>query len=204
MIIPQRAPRGYFVSPLFRKLTIMIVLTSSACGDDGGGASDDVDPSTLRDAGARPDARVDARAPADEDEDDEGENDEPVVDAGEDLPAPEPRDASVRDAGRATSDAGSTRSDAGSTTQDAGAGSLCDTLTYTSFGQKFMTDYCVSCHGSTLAQKNIRLDTLAGVTASKSKVKSEVSKNAMPPFGSKAPSSAERTQLSQWITCGPK
>ncbi|HEY6881877.1 MAG TPA: cytochrome c, partial [Polyangiales bacterium] len=68
----------------------------------------------------------------------------------------------------------------------------------------FMTNYCVSCHGPQLAEKNIHLDTLAGVTSAKGKVKSEVNAGAMPPRGSKAPTSAERKQLAQWIDCGPK
>lgn len=94
-----------------------------------------------------------------------------------------------------------TADDTSSETSDAGS---CDALTYASFGETFLSNYCVSCHGPTMAQKNIRLDSLAGLTAAKAKVKSEVSGGAMPPRGSKAPSSQERAELGQWINCGAK
>lgn len=113
------------------------------------------------------------------------------------------QDAAVHDAG-SKADAGHTATDAGQTSKDAGSANTCDTLTYDSFGKSFMDTYCVSCHGPANAQKNVHLDTLAGVTAAKSKVKSEVQSNAMPPLFQKAPSASERTQLQQWIDCGPK
>ena len=102
------------------------------------------------------------------------------------------------DAGRGN-DAGSVRD----ASADTGAGDACSTLTYASFGQSFMQQYCVSCHG-TPSTKGIELDTLAKVHQRKAKVKSEVSAMGMPEKGAPQPSAAERQKLIQWIDCGAK
>lgn len=121
------------------------------------------------------------------------------------APAQEPHvDAGT---GQTTEDAG--KADAGHVADaghaaDAGSGSTCDTLTYDSFGQMFLSNYCTTCHGATMAQAGIKLDSLANVQTNKSKAKSEVTKSSMPPRGAKAPTAAERTQFGQWIDCGPK
>ncbi|MDB4977318.1 MAG: hypothetical protein JWN48_5659 [Myxococcaceae bacterium] len=131
-----------------------------------------------------------------------------VVDSGTDPTTGDPTtgeppviDAGHRDAGAGKGDAGSSNP---GTPDAGGTGSVCDTLTYDSFGQPFLSKYCVSCHGAFLPQKNIKLDSLSGVQANTSKVKSEVASKSMPPGGSAAPTAAERQQFGQWIDCGPK
>lgn len=127
-----------------------------------------------------------------------------TVDAG-DPPIGEPP---AVDAGHHDAGAGAGKPDAGKTnpaTPDAGGtGGACDSLTYDSFGQAFLAKYCVSCHGGFLPQSGVKLDSLSGVQASKSKAKSQVSSSSMPPRGSATPSAAERQQFGQWIDCGPK
>jgi hypothetical protein len=205
---------------------LMTAFLAVACGDDGSPSAptdslDDNAAATATDAAVKMDAaakdetvdRKDAAAAA-----------APNTPVDEDATVKAPSEAS--DAATSGGDAGSvgagqidaSASDAGvsdASASDAGemdagkadagsAGSTCDTLTYDSFGKTFMTTYCTSCHGSAMAQKNIRLDTLAGVTSAKNKVKAEVASSAMPPRGSKMPSAAERTDLGKWIDCGPK
>ncbi len=76
-------------------------------------------------------------------------------------------------------------------------------LSYASFGQAFMTQYCTACHGSARAENGIRLDTLAKVQAYKSAVIAESgTRTSMPPSGSTAPSSSERALLTEWLSCG--
>ena len=101
-----------------------------------------------------------------------------------------------------------------------------DTLTWGSFGQKFMADYCTMCHAINLqhAQRNGAplyhdYDTLRGVLQIPDHIDSNAGagpaahNNAMPPSecpstpggpldGScREPSDAERTNLSLWIAC---
>ncbi len=196
-------------------LTAIIIM--SACGSDGssdedseGSNSKETEDAGAEDAGAKDAGRVsDARA----DSSAASHNQDAKVTQGEDAGEEEPTtphdaglvdgssDVHPGDAGHvdaASHDAGA--ADAGST----GDGGVCEMLTYDSFGQTFLSTYCVGCHGPTIAQKNVRLDSLAGVTAAKTRVKSEVSIGSMPPRGSKAPSSQERTELGEWIDCGPK
>ena len=176
--------------------------------EDDEAVSEARDAGRSRDAGRRAsDARVDVSENDEHDDDDQGDDDSDGGKAtGSDAGKVDAsiRDAGVRDAG--IRDAGirdAAVADGGRAPNDAGA-SACDTLTYASFGQRFMTNYCVSCHSGASAQKGVRLDTLAGVTAAKSKVKSEVGAGAMPPPGIRPPTTAERGQLTQWIDCGPK
>ncbi|MDB4986222.1 MAG: hypothetical protein JWN04_1400 [Myxococcaceae bacterium] len=109
-----------------------------------------------------------------------------------------------------THDAGTTVVDAGHTTggtKDAGSGggtSTCDTLTYASFGQAFLSKYCTSCHGGVAVQGGfISLDSPQGIQAQAAKAKSAVANGSMPRSGAK-PSFTEKTQFGQWIDCGAK
>jgi cytochrome c5 len=102
-----------------------------------------------------------------------------------------------------------------------------NTLTWDSFGQKFMADYCTMCHASSLphAQRNGAplyhdFDTLRGVLQVADHVDQYAGSGpaahntAMPPGrcpttpgGSldrdcPEPTDAERTNLSIWIACG--
>ena len=174
----------------------LLILACACGGDDNPQSPDDDDTeddgddrsSSSRDAGTKDASTKDAGKASDAGSSDAGK----ATDAGS-TDAGKVTDAGSTDAGKVT-DAG--KADAG--------GSACDTLTYDSFGKAFLTSYCTSCHVGAAAAKGVRLDSLAGVTAAKSKVKSEVSRSAMPPLGSKAPTSAERTQFGQRIDCGPK
>ncbi len=85
---------------------------------------------------------------------------------------------------------------------DASASASCSELTYDAFGEEFLTNYCVSCHGPTVQKNNIRLDSLANVVQRKAGVKSAVLSGNMPQ-GTKKPTEEERTQFGQWIDCGP-
>ena len=190
---------------------VLVSLWLVACGDDGAsltpGGSDDTASGEAADTGVhttkadagKHDASLVHAPDASNDTVDE-------LDASEPSVPPHKADAGIGSDAAATADAGSS-ADASKPVVDAGksdaGASTCDTLTYDSFGQAFLMSYCVNCHGPTLAQKNIKLDTLAGVVAKKSQVKSEVSGSSMPPFGSKAPTAAERKQFGQWIDCGP-
>ncbi|HVZ33998.1 MAG TPA: hypothetical protein VG963_16340 [Polyangiaceae bacterium] len=134
-------------------------------------------------------------------------------DAGKSSSAPDAGKAWV-DSGSAWHDSGSAwAADSGSTSwgdagsKDAGhsdggaGGGSCSALTYASFGQQFLTSYCVGCHGSTLVSGGVRLDSLSNLQSHKAAVKSAVADGTMPQ-GSKKPTSDERTQLENWIDCG--
>jgi hypothetical protein len=181
---------------------LMMAFFSVSCVGDGyapvGGYDDeeeeddddeevDSDSLTSKDAGKDSEAKSDdAGSGGDAGAKDGGAVDARVADGGG-------ADSGERDAG----DAG--RSDAGNSDE----GDSCDTLTYEEFGEQFMASYCVGCHGPTVAQANIKLDSLAGVVMRKAAVKSAVASGAMPQ-GSKKPSAAEKEQLGQWIDCGPE
>jgi hypothetical protein len=167
------------------------------------------DASVKRDASTKDAGRKQDAATASDDQDDteddtsDDEQDASADQEPADAGAVEPKDAGKQDAGKADAgkaDAG--RADAGSADAGGGAAS-CDTLTYDSFGKAFLTKYCVSCHGTTIAQAMVRLDTLPGVTAAKAQAKKEVSSGAMPPLGAK-PTADEKTKFGSWIDCGPK
>ncbi|MET0340447.1 MAG: cytochrome c [Polyangiales bacterium] len=143
---------------------------------DGGGSDARVkDGGAARsDGGAWADGGGGAGGGDDDDEDgDDGDDDDVVADAG------------AADAGKG----------------DAGGGAdACATLTYQTFGRQFLTNYCVSCHGSS---GGLSLTSLANVTRAKANVKSMVTSKSMP-LGGKLPSDDERTRFAQWIDCGPK
>jgi uncharacterized membrane protein len=89
------------------------------------------------------------------------------------------------------------------------------TLTYENFGKKFMTDYCVRCHSSTLvgatarpdAPAGINFDTLGGVVNNRVTIDAQAASGpsathtAMPPDGA-MPTADERTKLGEWLACG--
>lgn len=90
------------------------------------------------------------------------------------------------------------------------------TLTYTNFGQQFMTDYCTRCHSSTATDRHgapddANFDTLNGVKAHSAHVDEEAgsgpdaTNEGMPEdtdATNPAPTTAERAMLSEWIACG--
>jgi hypothetical protein len=101
-----------------------------------------------------------------------------------------------------------------------------ETLTYDSFGQQFMTTYCVSCHDSALkhAQRNGAplyhdYDTLMGILEIPDHIDQyagagpAATNTLMPPgrcpsvmggaldIDCPQPTDAERTQLSVWLAC---
>src|SRR5439155_13552758 len=83
-------------------------------------------------------------------------------------------------------------------TADAGTG-----LSYANFGQQFLSSYCTQCHGTTLKEKGVDLSTMNGVTSFKGEVINQAGAGAaMPPAGVAAPTSTERSQLVEWLSCG--
>lgn len=136
----------------------------------------------------------------------ESDRDDATGDAGA-KDAGAAKDAGPKDGGATPSDAG-VRADAGArdagkdaAVGDAGGGAACAELTYETFGKQFLTKYCVSCHSGAAPRGGLALDTLAGLQARKSGVKTQVANGNMPQ-GSNKPSAEERTRLGQWIDCG--
>lgn len=114
--------------------------------------------------------------------------------------------------GSTNSGSGGTHNAAGSSanTGSGGAAASCSTLTYASFGQNFLSTYCLGCHGGTVtgaarmgAPTDAVFDTLAEVKAESRKLMSEVVTKRTMPFGNaKKPTDAERTEFGQWLSCG--
>ncbi len=88
------------------------------------------------------------------------------------------------------------------------------TLTYGTFGQKFMEDYCTRCHSSQLsgAARNGApayhdFDTVGGVRSVADHIDQTAAigpgaaNMSMPPDGKK-PTQQEREALAEWIACG--
>jgi uncharacterized membrane protein len=80
-------------------------------------------------------------------------------------------------------------------------------LTYDTFGEPFMTNWCRSCHSNELtasmrqnAPIDVNFDTLDEVRAQALAISTSVSQATMPPEG--GPSDGERAMLVQWIACG--
>ena len=88
---------------------------------------------------------------------------------------------------------------------DDDGGVNCDesTLTYATFGEQFMTDYCTDCHAPGADNPiNPDLDTLATVQAQAGRVDARAGRGlTMPPLEPR-PSAEERALLSEWIECG--
>jgi uncharacterized membrane protein len=111
---------------------------------------------------------------------------------------------------------GNTGPDAGGGAADAApppdANSACEssTLTYSNFGQQFMTDYCTTCHSVNSSNRrgapsNYNFDTFADIEGDKARIDARAGAGStMPPnFGTPIPSQDERDQLHEWLTCGP-
>ena len=83
-------------------------------------------------------------------------------------------------------------------------------LTYQTFGDPFVTNWCRGCHSVDLiptmrqdAPLDINLDTLAEVRAQRMKILELAGTgDEMPPSG--GPSDEERALLREWLTCGAK
>jgi hypothetical protein len=76
------------------------------------------------------------------------------------------------------------------------------TLTYANFGSAFMTTHCVECHGRVRVSRNIDLTSLAGVRANRVEIYSSAVATTVMPQMPPNPSSAERSQLGEWLSCG--
>lgn len=76
---------------------------------------------------------------------------------------------------------------------------------YDSFGKGFMASYCTSCHGANAQSGGLRLDSWDAVTANPDNIISVAARsglfarNTMPPTGSPRPTTAQRTQLRNWL-----
>lgn len=123
-----------------------------------------------------------------------GEADEAVTSADAAVPQVEADascDAALVDAGVAEE---STQSDGGAE-RDAG----CGLLTYENFGQRFMEDYCLSCHGALepmLTTRELVLDHRVQIRAE------AVDSKRMPEGGNADLTDRERAQLGLWLACG--
>jgi len=80
---------------------------------------------------------------------------------------------------------------------DAGAdsGTACadPSLTYASFGQRFLDTYCNRCHGFTTQQS---------AQASGSVISAAAGTGTFMPRGTPTPTAQERAELVTWIACG--
>ncbi len=96
------------------------------------------------------------------------------------------------------------------------SGSTCpsgSTLTNASFGQPFMTKYCVTCHSSKLAGSarggapaGYDFDLIDSIHTHASEIDAQAAggptqvNTTMPPSG--GPTDGERKQLGEWLACG--
>lgn len=88
------------------------------------------------------------------------------------------------------------------------------TLTYSEFGQPFMTDYCLRCHtiaimgGARQAPPDRNFDDLDWIRVLAPQIDQQAgagpagAHTVMPPAGLRQPTLEERTQLSTWLACG--
>jgi cytochrome c5 len=88
------------------------------------------------------------------------------------------------------------------------------TLTYESFGQKFMSDYCLRCHSSSVkgadrkgAPADHNFDSLAEIEILIDHIDQKAasgpeSTNTSMPTGDPKPSMELREQLGEWLACG--
>ncbi|MDB4956059.1 MAG: hypothetical protein JWO36_3628 [Myxococcales bacterium] len=105
-------------------------------------------------------------------------------------------------------DYASTNADGGAASADA-ASCASSYLTYESFGQPFVTNWCRGCHSVNLpddmrqmAPNNINFDTLADVHTWSQRIAIRATLNpaTMPPKG--GPPDSDRALLAVWIGCG--
>lgn len=88
------------------------------------------------------------------------------------------------------------------------------TLTYENFGKQFFSDYCLSCHSSSVkgaarmgAPEDHNFDKLSEIDLLIDHVDQKAAKGpastnlSMPPSG-KRPSDEERAKLGEWLACG--
>jgi len=201
------------VRPTVALLTALLC----ACGSDGT-LPDPVD-SVGRDAGKRAgkDAGKDAGKSRDagakdveEDPSDEAADDEAADDdtGATSEPSTDPDAIASKDAGQ-QKDAGQ-RSDAALPAADT---SDCSSLTYESFGKKFVATYCTSCHSGTSASSalgGVALDSLANIQKNKAYLKKVTAPRPngveprMPKGGNDALTDEERVKFGAWVDCGPK
>jgi uncharacterized membrane protein len=80
-------------------------------------------------------------------------------------------------------------------------------LTYETFGEPFMTDWCTGCHSDLLlpsmrqnAPLDVNFNTLDDIRAQSQMIALTVQQATMPPEG--GPSDDERQMLVQWLACG--
>lgn len=100
---------------------------------------------------------------------------------------------------------------------ESASGAVCkegSTLTWDSFGEKFMTDYCTRCHTSTLtgaarqgAPSDHNLESVVLVRAEIEHIDWEAAAgpdavNTGMPIGAPTPTEAERRMLGEWLACG--
>lgn len=88
------------------------------------------------------------------------------------------------------------------------------TLTYGTFGEQFMTQYCTRCHSSQLkgADRNGApefhdYDTVGGVRSvadhiDQTAASGPAATNTSMPIGAPQPTDEERRKLAEWIACG--
>ncbi len=88
------------------------------------------------------------------------------------------------------------------------------TLSWDSFGEKFMTDYCTRCHASSVAgparqgaPSDHNFESLALVREQMEHIDQLAaagpeSVNTEMPLGGPAPTEAERQMLGEWLACG--
>jgi uncharacterized membrane protein len=97
------------------------------------------------------------------------------------------------------------------------SGATCNgsTLDYDTFGKDFMTNYCTSCHSSSLKSEEERqcapadhnFDSLDGVLLARDHIDEHAAagpngvNDEMPPSGSKMPTDQERMNLGIWLAC---
>lgn len=89
-----------------------------------------------------------------------------------------------------------------------------NTLTYETFGEKFMSDFCTRCHSSEVsgdlrldAPEDTNFDTLNGIKQHLAHIDANaaagpLATNEIMPDADPRPTLEQRTQLGQWIACG--
>jgi len=87
-----------------------------------------------------------------------------------------------------------------STNTTTGTGGTSTTYTYSDVQPLFAT-YCVACHSKQLAQGGVQLDSLAGIKASRSGSKDDISSGKMPK-NSSISSATDKQKLIDYLTSG--
>jgi len=81
-------------------------------------------------------------------------------------------------------------------------------LTYQSFGEPFLDDWCTSCHNAAPGERQgapeeVRFDDIDDVREWKARIflRSALGNDSMPP-GTDDPPASERKKLAEWLACG--